>query len=278
MIRFVKLGLAVLLLGLFAGPAPLRAVEPAAAIIAHRGASHDAPENTLAAVRLAWDQGADAVELDVFLSQDGRIVCCHDRNLKRTTGVDRAIDALPLAELQKLDAGRWKAARFAGEKLPLLSEALATLPPHKRFFIEVKCGPEIVPELKRVVVAAGHPSSATAVISFSSDVCAAAKAALPEHRVYWIVGLSRNQESGRWNHSAESLIATATRIRADGLNLSAADLIDAGFAQKVRDARLELYVWTVDDPQVARRMLAAGVQGITTNRPGWLRAQLARPQ
>ncbi len=77
-------------------------------IIAHRGASHDAPENTLAAVNLGWKRNADAVEVDVYLSKDNRIVAIHDKNTKRTTGHDGLVKEMTWSELQKLDAGNWK--------------------------------------------------------------------------------------------------------------------------------------------------------------------------
>ena len=128
-------------------------------IVAHRGASFDAPENTVAAIKLAWEQKADAAEFDVFLSKDGKIVVMHDPNTKRIGGVDRKVVDQTLAELRKLDVGRWKDARFAGERMPTLEEMLATVPAGKRVFIEVKCGPEIVPELDRVLKASGSSRS-----------------------------------------------------------------------------------------------------------------------
>src|SRR5580700_364858 len=76
--------------------------------IAHRGASRDAPENTVAAVKLAWFQNADAVEVDVQLTQDGKLLVFHDANTKRIAGTNKRIDHHTLAELQLLDAGKWK--------------------------------------------------------------------------------------------------------------------------------------------------------------------------
>ena len=86
-------------------------------IIAHRGASHLAPENTMASVLLGWEKGAD-VEVDVHLSQDQRIVVIHDASTKRTTGVDLKVADTPSHELRALDAGRLKGAEFAGEPIP----------------------------------------------------------------------------------------------------------------------------------------------------------------
>jgi len=116
-------------------------------IIGHRGASFDAPENTLASVHLAWAQGADAVEIDVHLSLDGRLVAIHDANTRRTTRVNRKVARQTLAQLRALDAGRWKAPRWAGEKIPTLEEVLGTIPPGQRLFVEIKSRADAAPEL-----------------------------------------------------------------------------------------------------------------------------------
>src|SRR5258708_12015509 len=89
-------------------------------IIAHRGASHDAPENTLAAIQLAWQQGADAVEVDVQLSKDGKLVVIHDDNTKRSGGLARKVGAQTLEELGRLDLGSLKGKRGPGDKIPNL--------------------------------------------------------------------------------------------------------------------------------------------------------------
>ena len=86
-------------------------------IIAHRGASHEAPENTLAAVRLAWEQDADAVEVDVQLSKDGRPVVIHDEDAKRTAGVAGKVSDQTLDRLRRLDVGRWKGEDWIGLKM-----------------------------------------------------------------------------------------------------------------------------------------------------------------
>jgi len=246
-------------------------------IVGHRGASYDAPENTLSALKLGWDQQADAIEFDVYLSKDGQIVLSHDADTKRAAGVDKKVADQTYDELRKLDVGAWKDKRYTGERIPLLSEALATIPSGKRVFIEVKCGPEIMPELQRVLAAAKRPESETAIISFSKDVVAASKKTLPACKAYWIVSVKRDKQTAEWNHSADSLIQTAKELHADGLDLSACDLIDPGFGEMVKASGLELLVWTVNDLKVARQMIAAGVQGITTDRPLWLREQLAQP-
>src|SRR6478672_5367982 len=103
-------------------------------IIAHRGASFDAPENTLAAIRLGWDQGADGVEFDVRLSRDGQIVVIHDADTRRVANVDRLVSDQTVDELRQLDVGRWKGPQFAGERIPTLAEVLAIVPAGKTAF------------------------------------------------------------------------------------------------------------------------------------------------
>src|SRR4051794_19310515 len=83
------------------------AAPPSVEIVGHRGASHDAPENTVAAIKLAWKQKADASEFDVYLSKDGKIVVIHDGTTKRTAGVAKKVIDQTLAELRELDAGKW---------------------------------------------------------------------------------------------------------------------------------------------------------------------------
>ena len=249
---------------------------PNVEIIAHRGASFDAPENTVAAVRLGWEQGADAVEFDVYLSKDGKIVVLHDKDTKRTAGLDRPVVGQTLAELRTLDVGRWKDPKFAGERIPTLAEVLAPTPAGKRVFIEVKCGPEIVPELKRELAAAKLRPEQTAVISFSADVIAAVKKELPELKAYWLVSLGSSKKKPKKVWTTDEVIAKARAIQADGLDLSADAEVTPRYIRAASEARLPVYVWTVNDPALAKQMIAAGAVGVTTDRPGWLREQLGR--
>ena len=113
-------------------------------IVAHRGASFDAPENTLSAFRLAWQQKADVVEGDFYLTKDKHIVCIHDKTTKRVAPKQATLTIAKstLAELSALDVGSWKHPRFANERIPVLEEVLATVPKGKRIFVEIKCGPK----------------------------------------------------------------------------------------------------------------------------------------
>jgi glycerophosphoryl diester phosphodiesterase len=242
-------------------------------IIAHRGSSLLAPENTRAAMELAWQEGADAIEGDFRLTRDGQIVCIHDASLKRTTGIDRRVAACTLEELRTYDAGSWKGPQFGGERIPTLEELLSIVPPGKRFYVEVKSGLEIVEPLHDIIGASSLPAEQIVLIGIQLAVVTAIKQAIPECRAYWVVEF-RRAETGQWQPNVRDIIGTAKRAGLDGLDLMAAGPIDAPLVKRINTAGMELCVWTVDDPERARRLVDLGVRRITTNRPGWLKEQI----
>ncbi|HEY1380757.1 MAG TPA: glycerophosphodiester phosphodiesterase [Gemmataceae bacterium] len=249
---------------------------PAAEIVAHRGESADAPENTLASFRLAWDQRDDAIELDVHLTKDGQLIVCHDPDTKRTTGVPHKIKDTPFDVLRSLDAGKWKGPKWAGEKLPTLAEVLATIPDGKRCFIEIKVGPEAVPAVAKAVRESGKKPEQMPIISFKADTLAEAKRQLPDHKAYFLANFKQDKKTKQWTGDIDQFIATAKAIHADGLDLGYQGPVDREAARKVKAAGLAFLVWTVDDPAVAKRMIDYGAKGITTNKAAWLRGQLKR--
>ncbi len=242
-------------------------------IIAHRGASHDAPENTVASFMLGWQQQADAGELDIHLTKDRQVVVIHDADTKRTTGTSGVVANRTLAELRTLDAGSWKGSQWKGEKLPTLSEVLNTVPDGKRMFIEIKCGPVVLPILEGILQESGKKAEQLVLIGFNYAAMAEAKQRFPGLAVYWLVGYEADRKTGK-RPDLETLIEKAKAACFDGLDLDCKFPINPEFVAKLGETGLQLYVWTVDDPAITARLVAAGVQGITTNRPGWLRQQL----
>ena len=245
-----------------------------AEIVAHRGASKDAPENTIPAFELAWKQNADAIEGDFFLTKDSAVVCIHDKTTGRLAGEDLSVANSTLAELKVLDVGAWKGAEWAGERIPTLDEVLVTVPDGKKIFIEIKCGPEILSELRRSLTDSPLDSDQIVIISFNKDVIAAVKAQVPAYKAYWLTGFRKDDQSGRWQPALGDVISTLKTIGADGLDCRADDVVDGSFAKAMKEAGMELHVWTVDDPDKARFLQDIGVRSITTNRPEWLRRQL----
>lgn len=240
-------------------------------IIAHRGASHEAPENTLAAIRLAWSQDADAVEIDVRLTRDGRLAVIHDSDTRRTARARRRVSECTLDELQRLDAGSWKSPAFAGEPIPSLDAVLALVPTGKRLFIEVKSGADAIGELVRCLARSKLDPTQVAIIAFDLGTVRTAKRLLPKCEACWILESSPSGDSGRL--APRETIQRARAAQLDGLDLEA-HCADAEWVKQTHAAGFKLHVWTVDDAPAARRLIEAGVDGITTNRPGWLRRQL----
>lgn len=240
-------------------------------IIGHRGAMWDAPENTLVSFRMGWDQKADIVECDVQLTADGRIVTIHDSSTLRTSGVDLKVAETTSDKLRKLDVGRFKGEQFKGERIPFLEEALVTMPPHGKFFIEIKCRSEIVLPLKKLLQEIGKAGQ-VAVIGFDLDVISDFKQVMPEVPVYWLRSTPQDEFGAPKPHSP-ALIEQAAAHGIDGLNLHY-EGVTAALAKAVRDAGQKLYVWVINEPDHARRLMKVGIDGFGTDRPGWMREQL----
>jgi glycerophosphoryl diester phosphodiesterase len=245
-------------------------------IIAHRGFSARAPENTLAAFELGWKHQTDACELDVYLTADGKTAVIHDKDTKRTAGVTLDVAKSKQADLTALDAGSWKGKEWANEKIPTLEQALATLPKGKqRFFIEVKCGAEIVPELKRILEPMKDRAAQLAIIAFKRDAAAESKKAMPWIKVY---RLASGKTKDKKPTDLTQLIADTTADKLDGLDLGVADFPwDEAMVKQIRDAGFGLYVWTVNKPADVQRFAKLGVDGITTDDPVMVREALAKP-
>ena len=235
-------------------------------IVAHRGESYLAPENTLAAMNMAWDNGANAVEVDVHLTKDGRIVAIHDYSTARTGNKSLYVSRTDSSILRKLDMGCHKGPEFAGEKIPFLKEILTNLPLGQRLFIDVKCGIEIIPELK-YVLSSEDKNSQIVIIGFDLNTLSKIKSLIPDVSVYWLLKPSRIFPYKK------DLIAKALKKGMDGIDAHHIG-VTSGFIRDTKAVGLDLCVWTVDDTHDAENLIALGVDGITTNRAGFLLNQL----
>ena len=239
-------------------------------IIAHRGASFLAPENTMASVTLGWEKNAD-VEVDVHLSSDDRIVVIHDASTKHITGTDLKVKETTSEELRTLDYGSFKGEKFAGEQLPFLADVLKTIPPERKFYVEIKCGKEILPFLSRLIIESGKMSQIV-IIGFDIEVVTSSKQFI-DVPTYWLKGTKKVKETDEWIPHDPDLVQMVKDIGLDGLDVHYAG-VTKEFVDVVEAAGQKLYVWTVDDPDEAKRLVDLGVSGITTNRPEWLREQI----
>lgn len=243
-------------------------------IIAHRGASAIAPENTLAAFRKAVEVGAEGIEFDVRLTSDGEAVVFHDADLKRIAGRDEKIIDLSVEELQKIDAGSWfnrafpKAANesFADETIPALRDVLDLLKEFRGLiYIELKCGArEVEPLVKAVCreIGASHLLPQIVVKSFRLQV-------IPEIRRLCdgvttaalfapkIMTMLRKEKY---------LLKIAQEFRADQISLHYT-LVSKKFMNKAEKRGLPIAVWTIDNPRFVRRAFDLGIRAVITNNP-----------
>ena len=221
-------------------------------IIAHRGFSAKAPENTIEAFELAWKSDADACELDIHLTADGEVVVIHDKDTKRTfPGENKVIASSKLAELSGL---------------PTLTEALATMPADRgRFVIEIKTGAEIVPALVKVLEPLKSRAKQFAIISFQREACIAAKKALPWIPVLQLSG-SKDKKTKQPIDLTE-VIAKAKADGLDGLDLGADWAWNEAMVAQIHAAGLTAVVYTINQPAEVARLAKLGLDGITTDDP-----------
>lgn len=229
----------------------------------------DAPENTLAAFHAAWQLGVEAVELDVRLTRDGVVVVIHDDSTRRVAGVDRAVADQTLAELAELDVGRWRGSAFAGERIPTLTEVLATVPAGGTVFVEIKTGADTAPAVAAVIRAAdprprgGH----VALQAFDPDALAALAGAVDWAPAYWTVGPP--EVDGVMMPYPLALIDDVRTRGFAGLALDHRAVGD-DFIRAARAAGIALDVWTINDPGELSAWLARDVRFIETDQPAWV--------
>ncbi|MBD3223155.1 MAG: glycerophosphodiester phosphodiesterase [Caldithrix sp.] len=239
-------------------------------IIAHRGASYEAPENTMAAIRLAWQKQADAVEVDVHLSKDGQVVVIHDAHTRRTVGLNKDVRKQTFAELQQLDAGSWKDTRWQNERIPSLHRVLDSIPPGRNLFIEIKGGPACLPAVQADLHRAGVSLKNITIMDFNFDGVRQARELFPHCNILWLLSLSV------FTRNYSNLLRRAADAGIDGLNFDRRMSIDQNRVDLCRKAGLTCYVWTVNNIDEAHRFRSMGISGITTDRPGWMREQLQK--
>ncbi len=246
---------------------------PNVEIIGHRGASIAAPENTLAAIRLAWQWDADAVEIDVHLTRDRQVVAIHDDSLLRTSQADVAVRDLTLDELRTYDVGAWKFPQFSGERVPTLAEVIETIPLGKRLYVELKCGEEILEPLAEVLANVRARPESVVLIGFDPELMPAAKRRFPQHRVFQVVEQTL-QPNGQWLPSIDEIRTHCVRHKLDGADLSNTLGVDRAAVERLKDVGLGVCIWTVNRIEDARRLIDAGVDSLTTDDPRLLRSAL----
>jgi len=237
-------------------------------VVAHRGNSSVAPQNTLAAFEAAWRAGADSIELDVQLTADGEVVVIHDDTLDATTDGSGRVDGLPLADVRAVDAGSWFAPAYAGQRVPTFAEVVDLLVTHPGIdlLLEVKgdWGPDDVRKVTEPVLRAGLADRVIGQSFWPSTVASLQKVA-PDLRRGLLV-----------ERSSDDLLATCAELGVMTCNPAGTVLLEQpGLVAALHDAGLEVMVWTLNEPEQWALALEVGVDAVITDRPDRLRGWLA---
>jgi glycerophosphoryl diester phosphodiesterase len=227
-------------------------------VTAHRGDSKHAPENTLAAFDLAIKNGADVIELDVRETKDGKIIVTHDKNLKRTTGIDAYVEDLTYGEIRQFDAGSWFSEEYKGEQIPTLREAIELIKGRAKLNIELK------PDVQNK-----HLEESVAEL-------------IEEYDLYKkCVVTSLNYKSIKKIKEIDSRIETVYVMSAAGGNyydLKYADnysinyrFIDDQVMRNCKQRGKEVYAWTVNSSEELESVMMVGVDNVITDDPGFVK-------
>ncbi|MCD4832111.1 MAG: hypothetical protein K8R02_09980 [Anaerohalosphaeraceae bacterium] len=227
-----------------------------AVVVAHRGYSAIAPENTIAAFDACYGY-ADMVEFDVHSSLDSVLVVMHDETVDRTTNGTGLVSSFTLTELKALDAGSWFSSEFAGEQIPTLQESIEAILPAMTPCIERKAGTaqqyidllETMGVIDDVVIISFSESFLNDVLAINTDVK---------------LGLLRNAAVD--DPTLDSMIV---RLKTNGIDILdwKHSNLDANDIKKIKSVGLEVYVWTVNDANTMEDLIDVGVEGITTDQP-----------
>lgn len=228
-------------------------------IIAHRGSNLKAPENTVSAVKQAWLDGADGVEMDIRLTSDKKVVAIHDENTKRTTGEDYTVRNCTFNFLRRLSCKY----HDDNDKIPSLEEIIGATERGKELFLEIKCGKEILNPLKKVLQNLFHfQTTRLNIISFLPEVLIDIWNSFPKINTFKLIDLNLNP-----NLSYIEAVNDAVKNRITGLGISGEFYKCRQMVMLAESAGLETNVWTVDDTEVAYKYRELGLNYITTNNP-----------
>ena len=239
-------------------------------IVAHRGSSYVAPENTIPAFQLAFLEKADFIEGDFWLTRDNKIVCIHDSNTRRVNKNKLKLDIRKssLVELQKVDVGSWKNDKYINAKIPTLKDIFNFIPKGKGIFIEIKDNREkFVLRLVEEINNLSLPLNKVRIISFSKETVQLVKKYLPDVKVYWLFAWYFTKNYFFKTIAQKRIIETINSINCDGVNLSYSAIIDESLVNFIREKELDFCAFNVESVEAALRLKDLGIDYITTNSP-----------
>ena len=236
-------------------------------IIAHRGGSNLAPENTMAAFQNALDLGVDMIEIDIEQTIDSVVVVIHDTKVDRTTNGKGKVDSLTYSYIKTLDAGSWFNTRFKGEKISTLEEVLEAVNGKATVLIEIKSGDERYPGIEKRTVEAIQRFNAhswTIVQSFNKKTVERVKILDNKIITYYLLG--RNFMSYYHSLQAKNKKNKTQEFLFDGIAVHYS-MLNAASVDSVKQMGLGVFTWTVDEEDDMKKMIEFGVDGIITDSP-----------
>ncbi|MEJ5261306.1 MAG: glycerophosphodiester phosphodiesterase family protein [Ignavibacterium sp.] len=237
-------------------------------IIAHRGASYIAPENTIPSFEIAFQEKADFIEGDFWLTKDNEIVCIHDSNTGRVGNKNIKVILSTLAELKNVDVGIKKGKHFEGTTIPTLQEVLQIIPEQKGLHLEIKDNREnILIRLKEILKESNIPTEKIRIISFHRNIIRAAKKNLPEIKAYLIFGWYFSKGEYFKSLAQKLILRKSNTVNCDGLVLYANSYIDEKFILILKEKNLDVCAYNVEDANKAIRLTNSGINSLTTNSP-----------
>ncbi len=251
-------------------------------IVGHRGASDDAPENTLESLMLAWEQGAYAAECDIILTRDEQLVLMHDDSTKRTAldGVDLIVEQTDWEDLKSIDVGSWKDEKWRGVRIPLLKDVLRAIPEGKHLYIEIKTGNtnlgadvRVIEYLSKLIEKEKISPEKITFICFDHDFLNNLKKRLPDYKAYYLTTFE--PFPGTWPdvkkvQDLEIYINEALKNGIDGLDMENSSVIIKEWVERIHRSGLKVAIWSYgkdDTLENARRYFDIGVDFLTTNMP-----------
>jgi glycerophosphoryl diester phosphodiesterase len=235
-------------------------------VIARGGASAEAPEHTIAAFETALVEGADALALRVRLSRDGHPVAFGPAMLDQTTDGRGPVGERTVRELKRLDAGGWKGPGFSGQRIQTLQEVLERFRDRTRFWIELPDGADARSGIEERVIS-------------TLEIYEAVERCLVQSADPKALGRARDLNPAVPLGALWSAGSLASALPAPGTVdalCPAAEVLKAPDVERIRAAGLGCYVWTVNEPALAERLVGWRVDGIFTGRPGLVRARVGR--
>ena len=230
-------------------------------VIAHRGASSKAPENTFAAYDLAWKLNSDAIEIDIRKTRDSFFVCSHDNNLNRVSSCKKSLSSMSLSELADVDIGSWKSLKYKNERMPLFSKVLSKIPDGKRVFIEIKGAIEEIDELIDIVKKSRLKTRNCHFLSYIPANIKKIKTDFPSFKA------TLNTIPAFYNYEINKINKIIKSSMSDGISLHIDSSESIKLVKKLKKEEKFILCWTVNDSSFMKKLIKSQVDGIITDYP-----------